>query len=517
MKIHQSILVAIFVCLGLFSGWTVADPVGKVLVAVGQISVSRAGQMVSLATGSALENGDVVHSADNSNAQLRMLDGTIMSIRPNSSLSIDSYHFDKAESKSSRAVFSLLKGGLRTITGLIGKTQPESYRVGTPTSTIGIRGTHYALRHCAGDCTNPDGGKARDGTFGRVFDGVIFVENNAGSRDFGRDEVFFVADRHTGAERLISAPALLGDRPTGRARVLAVTGTDQADSEILAQSGMTADGRVSEPVAAAPELSFVAPQSLNASGGSSALSSSSGSNGMATAWAYAVGTSTNTSANTSDAAIAAGTALASLLSVGDTTSGGGGASRNGASLLDTGSSAAAGNVSWGRWASPAIGYSPGTVNPPGGVHLAMGDATPSSAIPNSGASVIFSHVGGTNPTNATASVGTWQSGSLSIDFVTQTMATATAFAWTTGSAGSASYSNVTFSGVAVNTGALVNVTPTTGLCSGGFCSTGVSMAGVSGALTLNSTYAGASAQGLILSITSKIGGEYSASVQVFQR
>lgn len=509
MNINKSILASGAVFLALVTSPAFAEPIGKMLVAVGQVSVSRAGKDLSLTTGSQLESGDVIRSGENSNAQFRLLDGTIMSIRPSTVLSLDDYKFDRAsEGKSNRAFFGLLKGGLRTITGLIGKAQPESYRVSTPTSTIGIRGTHYAVRHCVGDCTKPDGSKEADGTFGRVFDGVIFVENQGGTEDFGRDQVFFVPDRNTKPSRLIASPDLLVDRLDGQGRRGRAQNEGQVEGEVLAQSGLSADGRVVDPLPGEPALVSVTSNNLTASGRSTSLGATSEIMNMASAYAYIFGSSTNSSAQKDDDDIQQGSTLASVTSMG-----GGYVTRNGATLLDTGSAPSAGNISWGRWASPnaTVTY-PTTGNPSAGVHVAIGDATSSSTIPSSG-TVIFSHVGGTNPTNASGGTGTWIAGSLSVDFLTQKMATATAFAWTTGSA---TYDGVTFNNVSVNTAGNVMVTPSGGTCSGGSCFSVTPMTG-STTLNLNSTYAGQAAIGLILSITTNVGGEYSASVQAFKR
>lgn len=523
MKSGKFILAGLFVSLGMGFTPVFAEPVGKVLVAVGDVSVTRAGQALKLVTGSALETGDVIRSAERSNTQLRMLDGTIVSIRPSSVFSIDDYKFDQAAGgKGSKAFFGLLKGGLRTITGMIGKMQPDGYRVTTPTSTIGIRGTHYAVRHCANDCQNPDGSKAKDGTFGRVFDGVIFVENKAGTKDFGKDEAFFVADSNTQPSSLIAAPDLLVDRLEGQGSFGASRRDGRVDGEVLAQSGLAADGRTSQPVATTPELSFVATQNVNSGGASAVLPPS----GMATAMAYVLleipsppgDYFTNSSADSNDQSIVAGTPLASVFSIGDAVSGGGGAARNDAVLTNTGSNALAGNVSWGVWSAPnAIGYYPTSGNPQSGIHVAIGDATPANAIPtaaSAGTWVAFTHVGGTNPTNASGVAGAWTAGSLELDFYTQKMQTgATALAWSTGTA---TYSGVTFSNVAVNNGMNVMVTPAAGAtCVGGGCATSAAMGANS--LNINTTYVGTAGQGLIMSITTNVANEYSASVQVFKR
>lgn len=55
-------------------------------------------------------------------------------------------------SDSSRAFFRLVKGGFRSVSGLIGKVNQDDYRVSTPVATIGIRGTRYGVRLCQGEC-----------------------------------------------------------------------------------------------------------------------------------------------------------------------------------------------------------------------------------------------------------------------------------------------------------------------------------------------------------------------------
>src|SRR3990170_2668745 len=42
---------------------------------------------------------------------------------------------------SERGVFGLLRGALRTVTGLIGRVNRDAYLIQTPTATVGIRGT----------------------------------------------------------------------------------------------------------------------------------------------------------------------------------------------------------------------------------------------------------------------------------------------------------------------------------------------------------------------------------------
>lgn len=194
-----------------------AEPAGKVLVSVGDSRLVRQGQNLALKTGDDVQAGDTVQVGPGSNVQLRFTDQSIVALRAGTVFRVEEYAFS-GNNEQDRSVFSLLRGGLRTLTGLIGKASPKSYQVKTPTSTIGIRGTHYALLICDGDCRNPDGSLANNGLFGSIVDGRISVTNSAGEEVFGRNSFFTVADANSAARSLISPPAFLSDQLEGRQR-----------------------------------------------------------------------------------------------------------------------------------------------------------------------------------------------------------------------------------------------------------------------------------------------------------
>ena len=108
-----------------------------------------------------VSEGDLLVTAKDSYAQVVMNDGTKMTMRPNSNLKIESYKFKQNEPQADAAVFRLLKGGFRTVTGLIGKRgNKDAYKLRTATATIGIRGTDFTSRLCATkDCA--DDGEAK--------------------------------------------------------------------------------------------------------------------------------------------------------------------------------------------------------------------------------------------------------------------------------------------------------------------------------------------------------------------
>ena len=128
-----------------------AEAAGKVGYMSGSLMIQRADGTIKVAgSKSEVLAGDTLVTAKNSYAQVQMNDGAKMTLRPHSTLKIEEYRFNKQEPKSDNAIFSLLKGGFRTVTGLIGKRgDPDAYKMRTSTATIGIRGTDFSSRLCA--------------------------------------------------------------------------------------------------------------------------------------------------------------------------------------------------------------------------------------------------------------------------------------------------------------------------------------------------------------------------------
>ena len=119
---------------------------GRVNFATGVVQATNGdGVRRALAKGSVVMSGDTITTANGSLAHIRFNDGAYVSLKSNSNFRIDEYRYEEEEAEQSRGFFSLLKGGLRTITGLIGKRDNNNYRMSTSVATIGIRGTHYDL------------------------------------------------------------------------------------------------------------------------------------------------------------------------------------------------------------------------------------------------------------------------------------------------------------------------------------------------------------------------------------
>jgi hypothetical protein len=133
---------------------------------------------------STIAEGDLVITADNSYARIKWADGGEVVLRPNTQLKIDAYKYDERAPEQDNVLVSLIKGGLRSVTGLLGKRNPGSFKVATPSATIGIRGTHFGALVCNNDCAgvpSAGGGAPSNGLHVDVADGSVTLTTRAGT------------------------------------------------------------------------------------------------------------------------------------------------------------------------------------------------------------------------------------------------------------------------------------------------------------------------------------------------
>jgi len=136
-----------------------AEVAGTIGLMSGVLVAQREGGTVKvLGRNSKVFAGDLLITSKNGYAQVKMNDGSQMTLRPNTNLRIDAFKFNKEEPKSDNMIMSLLKGGFRALTGLIGKRgNPDAYALKAQSATIGIRGTDFSTRLCATkDCQDDE-------------------------------------------------------------------------------------------------------------------------------------------------------------------------------------------------------------------------------------------------------------------------------------------------------------------------------------------------------------------------
>src|SRR5882762_4473514 len=204
-----------------------AEPAGKVLTAGGDVLVLRGSQILRISGGSAIESGDQIHTGADGKALIVFTDSGLIWIRSNSDFVVDEYSYANGQGGRESAFFSLLKGGARSVTGLIGRRNRMSYRLRVSVATIGIRGTDFSVVMCQRDCRDSDGGLAAKGLYGEVLEGRIAVtplDDRLLEREFSAGEFFHLADERSSPAPLFLPPPFLRSRADEQARFIDRTG-----------------------------------------------------------------------------------------------------------------------------------------------------------------------------------------------------------------------------------------------------------------------------------------------------
>jgi hypothetical protein len=151
---------------------------GTVQYLSGTLSVQRPdGSVKVLAERSPVSVGDVISTQRDSYAQLRFTDGGQVTLRPETQVKVEAYAYEEGRPDRDSFAMQLFKGGLRSLTGLIGKrtSNRSAYRMVTSTATIGIRGTDFsAFFQPPGPPNTPPGPpQLPPGTYVSVHDGEV--------------------------------------------------------------------------------------------------------------------------------------------------------------------------------------------------------------------------------------------------------------------------------------------------------------------------------------------------------
>jgi hypothetical protein len=190
-----------------------AQAAGTVINLSGPLLAKKAdGTIRILALKSAVEPGDTLITQKSGYAQIKFSDDSRLILQPNTTLTIDKFSYDATQPDDDSAAFTLIQGGLRSITGLLGKRNKEKFSLKTPTAAIGIRGTTFIAQYVvSGNSgsgqrnTPPPVGKVGGsntpppsvpalppGLHVQVTDGMIVVTNSGGSLGFQAGQFGYV-------------------------------------------------------------------------------------------------------------------------------------------------------------------------------------------------------------------------------------------------------------------------------------------------------------------------------------
>jgi hypothetical protein len=185
------------------------------LVVVGDVRIlGRDGSQRVAARAGELREGETIVTGPNGLAQLRLADGGSLMIRADTEMKLDRFAFAGKDDRSASMLVSLLKGGFRSITGLIGQLNRDGYRITTPSATIGIRGTDHEPFV---QIEPPPGVRVlvEPGTYDFVRQGQTFMQNRQGATQIvNANQVGFVPFASGAAPRVLTTipPIYLPER-----------------------------------------------------------------------------------------------------------------------------------------------------------------------------------------------------------------------------------------------------------------------------------------------------------------
>lgn len=119
--------------------------IGVVKTLKGSVSIHRGQQAIPAAIGAKLQVNDILETAADSSIGMILRDDSLLSMGPNSYLAINEFVFSPNEGRLGFLI-KILRGTADYVSGIIVKLSPRAARFETPVSTIGARGTHFAVK-----------------------------------------------------------------------------------------------------------------------------------------------------------------------------------------------------------------------------------------------------------------------------------------------------------------------------------------------------------------------------------
>jgi len=178
---HVSLLILVSLLFSASHTAVAEDAVGSVFLSFGENYALDAvdGRRV-LKRNDDIFVDDRLFTSQNGQLQLRFVDGSRLALKPATEFAIVDFQFNPDEREGSRTAFNLIKGGMRTLSGKIGKSANDEYRMETLVATIGIRGTYYGVEY------------TEEGIYIETLWGLIVVTTKAGSFDVKTGQALIV-------------------------------------------------------------------------------------------------------------------------------------------------------------------------------------------------------------------------------------------------------------------------------------------------------------------------------------
>jgi hypothetical protein len=171
--------------------------------------------------------GEVIETGPKSVVQIVFPDRSMLHVKSDSKIKVAEFNFTRAKPEDDDMVVNIFKGGMRSLTGLVGKRNPDKVRYKTPVATIGIRGTILEIS------------QTKSGSFQTIFDyggGYVLTADQTrlllGAREAGEVNVDGSDNVKIPYPRTEDDPALLAAKLAGSTHEQTIDATSDICREL---------------------------------------------------------------------------------------------------------------------------------------------------------------------------------------------------------------------------------------------------------------------------------------------
>jgi hypothetical protein len=198
------------------------NPIGSVATLQGSATVTRNNAANAIKVSDAIFKGDMLETGSNGTLGITFDDETTFTLRPNSRIAVDDFVYQEGGAGNS-ALFNITRGTVAFVASKVAKT--GDMKIGTPTATMGIRGTSGLVEIPAGSTAAAPGQVAiklypdADGRVGRI---EVFGRDGAQLGILSRGATGFAirAGLAGGVQRFAAVPLVISAQQAARDRAV---------------------------------------------------------------------------------------------------------------------------------------------------------------------------------------------------------------------------------------------------------------------------------------------------------
>ncbi len=145
--VATTLAIAMFSVTSVSIGQTAATDtsrVGTFKQVEGEAWVGQAAERRAAVSGEGIQTNQRISTGKTGAASITLKDGTVLTMGPSSMMDLSQFEFNTT-TQDGNFLLDLIQGSVRVVTGLLGKANPEKFKVKTPTSVVGVRGTDFIV------------------------------------------------------------------------------------------------------------------------------------------------------------------------------------------------------------------------------------------------------------------------------------------------------------------------------------------------------------------------------------